>query len=232
MDQPVAKLAIGLIAHGQIHPGFLVHDALIVCKSIKAGLAMVGTHAAFSHTAEAHVGSGQMNDTIIDTAAAKAAPGGNFPDHLLVLRIDIQSQRLVMVVYGFNHIFDLIESQDGHQRAENFLTHHLVIPSDVIHDGRLDLQGIRIEVSTADCLIGIDQSGHTVKMLSTDDFSVMSIVQGIIAVLPLDLCLETFDQLVFDRAVAENIVGSHAGLAAVEEFTEHDSPAANSSLAL
>ena len=129
-----------------------------------------------------------------------------------------------MLVYSFNHIFDLIESQDGHQRTENFLTHHLVIPSDVIHDGRLDLPGIRIEASAADDLIGIDQPGHTVKMLSTDDVSILSVVQRILAVLPLDLCLETFHQLVLDRAVAENIVRSHTGLAAVQEFTEHDPP--------
>lgn len=54
MDQPVAQFAVGLIPHGQVHPGFLVHDTFVMRERIEACLAVIGSHAAFSNAAEAH----------------------------------------------------------------------------------------------------------------------------------------------------------------------------------
>ena len=67
VNQPVAQFVIRLIAHRQIHPGLLVHDTLIMREGIKTGFSVVSSHAAFTHTAEAHVGGSQMDDTVIDT---------------------------------------------------------------------------------------------------------------------------------------------------------------------
>ena len=43
---------IGLVTHGKIHPGLFVYDGFVVCEGVESGLAVVGTHTAFSHTAE------------------------------------------------------------------------------------------------------------------------------------------------------------------------------------
>ena len=65
-----------------------------MAEGIKAGLAVVRTHTAFSNTAEAHIRCCQVDDTIIDTATAIAASLGHFPDDLFVLGKDLQCQRL------------------------------------------------------------------------------------------------------------------------------------------
>ena len=64
-----------------------------MAESIKAGLSVVSAHTAFTHTAEAHIGGGKMDNYIIDTAAAIPAPLGHIPDNLFVLRENIQRQR-------------------------------------------------------------------------------------------------------------------------------------------
>ena len=47
---------VGLIPHGQIHPGFLVQNGFGMAESIKAGFSVIGTHSAFSDAAKAHIG--------------------------------------------------------------------------------------------------------------------------------------------------------------------------------
>ena len=84
---------VGLIPHGQIHPGFLIQNRLGVAEGIKAGFAVVRTHTAFTNAAEAHIGSGKMDHTIVDTAAAIPAPLRHIPDDHFVLSKDIQCQR-------------------------------------------------------------------------------------------------------------------------------------------
>ena len=85
---------IGLIPHRQIHPGFLIQNRLGVAEGIKAGFAVVRTHTAFTNAAEAHIGSGKVDHTVVDTATAIPAALGHIPDDLFVLSKDIQRQRL------------------------------------------------------------------------------------------------------------------------------------------
>lgn len=80
MDQTIAQFCIGLITHWKIHPGLFIHNALVVREGIKTGFSVICTHAAFSYAAESHVGGCKMNDTVIDTATAKAAAGGDSSD--------------------------------------------------------------------------------------------------------------------------------------------------------
>ena len=59
-------------------------------------------------------------------------------------------------------------------------------------------------------------------MLFADDFSVVRIFQGIRAELLFDLVRDMPDQCVFYFAVAQNLIRCHAGLAAVQIFSEND----------
>jgi hypothetical protein len=53
---------------------------------------VVGTHAAFSEATEAHIAGCEMNENIIDAAAAETAPGSYFPGVFFVAGEDVESQ--------------------------------------------------------------------------------------------------------------------------------------------
>ena len=78
------ELPIGLIAHGKIQPGLFVHNALGVGESEKTGFSVVGPHAAFTETAKPHFAGGQMDDCVVDAAAAETAMGGHKAGGLFV----------------------------------------------------------------------------------------------------------------------------------------------------
>ena len=41
------ELPVGLIAHGQVQPGFFIYNALIMGEGVEAGLSVISSHAAF-----------------------------------------------------------------------------------------------------------------------------------------------------------------------------------------
>ena len=65
-------LRIRLITDGQIDPVVFLYNTLLMTEGIKALSPMVISHAAVAHTAEGHAGGGQVNDRIVDAAAAEA----------------------------------------------------------------------------------------------------------------------------------------------------------------
>lgn len=93
-NQLPIELPIRLIPHRQIQPGLLVHNALIVGKSVKAVPAVVGAHAALAEASEAHLAGGQMDDGVVDAAASEAAARGDMPGHTFVGGKEIQGQRV------------------------------------------------------------------------------------------------------------------------------------------
>ena len=56
---------------------FLSTMLFVWVKVIETGLAVVGAHAALAETAEAHCAGGQMDDRVVDAAAAETATGGH-----------------------------------------------------------------------------------------------------------------------------------------------------------
>ena len=91
MDQFVIELPVGLVAHGKIQPGFLVHDAFRVGKGEKAGFSVIRAHAAFAESAEAHIAGCQMDKNIVNAAATETAPGSHFPGGFFVTGENIES---------------------------------------------------------------------------------------------------------------------------------------------
>ncbi len=119
--QFLVEVPVGLIAHRQVHPGFLIHNALMVGKGIKADLAVIGSHAAVAHAAKAHIGGCQVDDGVVDTAAAEGADLGNVADGLLVLREEIEGQGMGPSVDGFQKCVQRTVGENGQQRPEDLL---------------------------------------------------------------------------------------------------------------
>ena len=61
-------------------------------KGVKAFLAVIAAHSAGTHAAKAHMGGSQMDNRIIDAAAAKLYIGRKLPDPLLILREIVSCQ--------------------------------------------------------------------------------------------------------------------------------------------
>ena len=49
-----------------------------MCEAFKSFFSMIASHAAFSDTAERHLAGGEVDDGIVDAAAAKMASGKDF----------------------------------------------------------------------------------------------------------------------------------------------------------
>lgn len=66
-------LIISLVPYRQIHPCLFVHDTPIMAKGLESGAAVIPTHAALTYAAEGHGAGGEMNNGVVDAAAAKMA---------------------------------------------------------------------------------------------------------------------------------------------------------------
>lgn len=73
------NLPIFLIPHRKIDPGLFIYNTLIMRECPEAVDAMIGSHAAFTKAAEAHIAGCQMYEDIVDTATAETTSGSNFP---------------------------------------------------------------------------------------------------------------------------------------------------------
>lgn len=64
---------VGLVAYGEIHPGFFVYDAPCMAEFQEPVFAVVASHAAFSYAAKGHCACGKVYDSVIDASAAETA---------------------------------------------------------------------------------------------------------------------------------------------------------------
>ena len=128
------------------------------------------------------------------------------------------------LVDGANHFVDGIVGQNRQQRSKDFLLHHVVPPGDPVKDGGFNFQGFGVCPSTKDSLSRIHQIQDPQKMFFIDDMAIILIFQGTLAKLGADLPDQLFYEPVFHPDIAENVVGSHAGLSAVQKLAEDDAP--------
>ena len=85
---------VGRVADGQVDAARLMEDAFIVGEGVEGLFSVVLPHAAGSHPAETHVGGGQVDDRVVDTAAAEGYVFQDAPLRGLVLREEIEGQGL------------------------------------------------------------------------------------------------------------------------------------------
>ena len=224
VQQLPVQFLVWLIPHRQIQPGFFVHNALVVGEGIKAVFPVVSSHTALAKASESHLAGGQVDDGIVDTAAAELAPGGHLPGNGLVGGEEVEGQR---VGHGIDLLHGLIQriiGEDGHERSEDLFLHHRVREGHVVHDGRLDLQRIRIGAAPQHHLVRIDQSADPLEMLLIDDLAVIRVGERLFGILDPDLAPDLFHQTVFNRGVTVDVIRRHAGLPAVKVLAEYDPP--------
>ena len=199
---------VGLVTHGQIQPGFFIHDTLVMGKCIKTGFSVVASHTAFSHTAEAHFGSGKVNNGIIDAAASI----GNFSQHSsdmgLIMTEQIQGKRLCLGLQGKYHVVKIFICQHRQDGTEDFFLHDGIFESHVIQNGRSNALRSRIRITAAHYFGGVYQSAKSLKMLFVDDFSVVWIGKRIFSILFFNLFYEFAKKFVLDFFVTENVIRS------------------------
>ena len=133
-------LLVSLLAHGEIHPGLLIHNALVMAERIESGFAVISTHAAFAYAAKAHLIGSQMDNGIVDTAAAKSKALHSGLHAVLVLCEEIERQRLGTVVQQGIEVFKTLESENGQDGTEDLFLHDGIVPGYVVHDGGRNFQ--------------------------------------------------------------------------------------------
>lgn len=175
MHQHVIQPAVGLVAHGEIQPGLLVHDALVVGEGVEAVFAVVGAHAAFAEAAEAHLTGGQVDDGVIDAAAAETAAGGNQVRGFFVGGKQVECQGVGQGVYPGYGLGQGGVGEYGEYGAEDFLLHDRVLEGYVVHDGGFDLEGGGVVGSAVDDFGRSYEGGYSVVVFFIDDLSVIGV---------------------------------------------------------
>ena len=134
----------------------------------------------------------------------------------------IERKGLIFPLQLVNYRVKIVKRKDGHNGTEDFFTHDRIVVRYVIHNGGGYLTGIGLRASADDYLFFIYQSAKSCEMLFIDDLAVILVFKGGFAVLLFDLCAGGFDEVVLYGSLAEDVVGSNAGLTAVKIFSEHD----------
>ena len=141
---------------------------------------------------------------------------------LFIVGKQIQRKRLLPGLQFLHHGIKIGKGQNRQDGAENFLAHNGVLFGYGIHDRGSNLTGGGIGLAAEHHLLFVNQAAKTVEMLFVDDSSIILVFKRTVPVLPLNFRTKGLYKFVLDRTLAEDIVGSHAGLAAVEKFAEND----------
>ena len=148
-------------------------------KAIEPFPAVIAAHTALSEPAESHFAGREMNDGVVDTAAAERAFRENARNTLFIGRKDIQRKRRRTGTHLGNDLGNIAESKHRKNRPENFLPHHLVVPGDAVEDSRLDSARRFIPAPSVHDFPLVNQAADAVKMLTVYNLSVAAVVQGV-----------------------------------------------------
>ena len=151
---------------------------------------MVAAHAAAAHAAEAHAAGGQVNNGIVDAAAAEGDGG----EHALLQRAvfgkQVQRQRMFAAVHKSERLVDGIIGDDGQNRAEDFLLHDRVAGRDAIQNRRLNAQRLLICPPTENHFVRIDQPADAAEVLFVNHVHIAVAVERVFADHVLDFLLQ------------------------------------------
>ena len=129
---------IWMVPHRQIDPGIFFNDAPVMGKGIKAQSAVVASHPRVPDAAKPHIRICQMNDRIINAAAAKGAGIQDFVFCGLALCEQIKSEGFWA---GADEADAFIKIGIGHHRQdrpEYLFLHDRGIRRDVCENSGLD----------------------------------------------------------------------------------------------
>ena len=193
-------------------------------ERIESRLAVIGTKSALSESAERHVRGCKVNYYVVYAAASEPRFGKEFFNRFLVGREVVCRKGTFAAVHGFYDLVKVVVRQYGHNRTENLLAHDLVVGRDAVHDGGGYAQTLLVALSAEHYFFCIDQPCNPVEVLFGNYSAIVLVFKRICAVLSDYLFFDLFDEPVLYRGVAEYVVGSNAGLTAVQIFSEHYAP--------
>ena len=183
---------------------------------------VVGTHAAFSEAAESHIAGCEMNENIVDAAAAETAPGSYFLGVFFIIGEDVEGQGMSHGVDLGNSTSERVVGKDREYRTKDLLLHDRIIECYIVQERWFDLEGFTVGTAAAYCFGRIDKAVDTVEMLFINDLSVVPVFERFFSILACDLSAELCNQGIFDLRITVDIVRCYAGLAAVQELAEYD----------
>lgn len=176
---------------------------------------VVGTHATFSEATEAHIAGCEMDENIVDAAAAETAPGSYFLGGFFVVSEEVESQGMSHGVDPGDGTSERVVGEDWKYWAKDLLLHDRIIKCYTVQDRWLDLERFAVGTAAADCFGWIDKAVDTVEMFFIDDLSVVAVFKRVFSILTSDLSAELCNQGIFDLRITVDIVRCYAGLAAV-----------------
>lgn len=106
--------------------------------------AVVGAHAAFTEAAESHIAGCQMDEDIVDTAAAETAAGSYFPGGFFVAGEEVEGQWMSHRVDLCYRASQRFVGEDRKYRSKDLLLHDRIVESYVIKDRWFDLMNILV----------------------------------------------------------------------------------------
>lgn len=95
-------------------------------EGVKAGLAVVGPHAALPEAAEAHLRGGQVDDRVVHAAAAEAAAGEHSVRRPPIGGEHVERQGVGQGIHFADDLVQAVIGQHRQNRPEDFLPHHRV----------------------------------------------------------------------------------------------------------
>ena len=209
------NLPIPLIPHRKIDPGFLIYNTFIMGEGSEAVDSVVGAHAAFSEAAESHIAGCEMDENIVDAAAAETAPGSYFLGGFFVVSEDVESQGMSHGVDSCDGTSERVVGEDREYRAEDLLLHDRIIEGYIIKDRWLDLECFTVRTAAADCFGRVNEAVDTVEMFFIDDLSIIAVFERFFSILACDLSAKLCNKGILDLRITINVVRCYAGLAAV-----------------
>lgn len=183
----IINLPVLLIPHRQINPSLFIYNTFVMGEGSETVDSVVGAHAAFAETTESHIAGCEMDENIVDAAAAETAPGSYFLGGFFVVSEDVESQGMSHGVDPGDGTSERVVGEDWKYRAKDLLLHDRIIKCYIIKDRWLDLERFAVGTAAADCFGRINEAVDTVEMFFIDDLSIIAVFERFFSILTSDL---------------------------------------------
>eukprot|EP00967_Tisochrysis_lutea_P086907 scaffold122744_cov35-Tisochrysis_lutea.AAC.2 len=199
-------------------------------------MAVVGAHAACSHTAKGKLVISQMHEAVVDNASSRGGSSLHGLDHALVLGERVQSKGFTCreLFDQVKHLLQVSVACARQKRAKNFILfvamagsagHSRRPPSPTpLKDGRLDVFVVEIDVTTAidSALASIDQTSYPFGSRAIDETTEPLGLLWVLAIEFDDGLFCKLKELIRYVGVNETKVRSHTCLAGVRKGAPHE----------
>ena len=184
-------------------------------KRLEPALAVVAAHAAFAHAAERHLARCQVDDDVVDAAAAELQLVREAVDVPLIAREQIRGKRLRFAFEALRHLAKRLKRKNGQNRPENFFPHNRVARHNAVHNRGRDAAALGVTRAAVHHFALVNKPAQALEVLLVHDFAVVGILERRCAELAFNLLYQLSDEFIVHVALHEHVIGRHARLAAV-----------------